>query len=116
MKQILLLIILCFTLFSCQTKTGIQQDPDTAAQLNYPFAAKHALKWQPGDEKNALIALDCLKNYVAGDMKGAVLNFADTATFISDDFYLRVRRIAWQQYWARYAAIWPTFPKVLTGG
>jgi len=92
MKHILFLAILCFSLFSCQTKTVTLQDPDTATQLNYPFKAKHSLKWQPGDEKNALIVLDCLKHYVAGDMKGAMQNFADTTTFISDDFYFKGKK------------------------
>lgn len=92
MKQTLFLAALCFMLFSCQTKTVTQQDPDTAAQLNYPFTAKHSLKWQPGDEKNAFIVLDCLKHYVAGDMKGAIQNFADTTTFITDDFYFNGKK------------------------
>jgi len=45
------------------------------------------LNWQPGDEKNALIVLNCLKNYVSGDMNGALANFADTVLFLGDDFH-----------------------------
>ena len=41
-------------------------------------------------KKNVVIVLDCLKHYIANDLKGASKNFADTAEFISDRFYLKV--------------------------
>jgi hypothetical protein len=47
-----------------------------------------------GRKKNASIVLDCLKKYMAGDLKGAFENFADTTESISDQFYLKERKIA----------------------
>ena len=93
MKQPLLLVILCIVLYSCKSKTlNEQAKPDTTAKLNYPFTPKYPLKWQPGDEKNALIVLNCLKRYVAGDLKGTFENFADTVTFIGDQFYFKGKK------------------------
>jgi hypothetical protein len=80
-------------LFSCESKsTNDQTGADTTTKLNYPFKAKYSLNWQKGDEKNALIVLTCLKKYVAGDVKGAVENFADTCEFIADQFHFKGKR------------------------
>jgi hypothetical protein len=93
MKQSLLLLIVCAGLFSCKNKSNTDQDTaDTTAKLNYPFKPRYSIKWQPGDEKNALIVLNCLKKYVDGDVKGAAENFADTAEFIGDQFYFKGKR------------------------
>jgi hypothetical protein len=45
-----------------------------------------------GNEKNAVIVLNCLKQYLAGDMKGAIENFADTVEFIGDQFYFKGKK------------------------
>lgn len=36
--------------------------------------------------------LNCLKKYVAGDVKGAAESFADTVSFISDGFYFKGKK------------------------
>jgi hypothetical protein len=93
MKQSLLPLILCIALFSCKNKSNTEQGKtDTTAKLSYPFTPKYSINWQPGNEKNALIVLNCLKKYVAGDVKGALENFADTVSFIGDQFYFNGKR------------------------
>lgn len=93
MKQSLLPLILCIVLFSCKNKSNTEQGKtDTTAKLSYPFTPKYSINWQPGNEKNALIVLNCLKKYVAGDVKGALENFADTVSFIGDQFYFNGKR------------------------
>ncbi|MDB5135462.1 MAG: hypothetical protein JWP37_2065 [Mucilaginibacter sp.] len=94
MKQVcLFLIVLCTLLFSCKSKSNSNQvNADTTAKLTYPFTPKYSINWQPGDEKNAVIVLNCLKKYLAGDMKGAVENFADTVEFIGDQFYFKGKK------------------------
>jgi len=93
MKPSLLMIVLCAALFSCKSKTSDQQTiSDTTAKLDYPFKPKYSINWQKGDEKNALIVLNCLKKYVDGDVKGCVENFADTVTFMADQFYFNGKK------------------------
>jgi hypothetical protein len=93
MKPSLLFILICAALFSCKTKAPDSKGPvDTDAKLNYPFTPKYSINWKPGDEKNALIVLNCLKKYVDGDVKGAAENFADSVTFVGDDFYFKGKR------------------------
>ena len=88
MKQLLLIPILCIAVFSCKNTTNNQPAKSaTTAKHNYPFTPRYSINWQPGDEKNALIVLNCLKKYVAGDVKGAVENFADTVEFVGDQFH-----------------------------
>jgi hypothetical protein len=91
MKQPLcILFVLSIVFFSCKNKSSTDQTTGSTTKkdtLNYPFKARYSINWQPGDEKNALIVLNCLKKYVAGDVKGAVENFADTVIFIGDQFY-----------------------------
>lgn len=90
MKRSFLFVFLYVILFSCndeskpmEVKTNDVAKKDT---LIYPFTPKYSLNWQPGDEKNALMVLSCLKKYVAGDIKGCVDYFADSAEFIADKF------------------------------
>ncbi|GAA4332056.1 hypothetical protein GCM10023149_38110 [Mucilaginibacter gynuensis] len=94
MKQSLLLLLLCAAFAGCQNKatTTTESTVDTTSKLNYPFKAKYSLNWQKGDEKNALIVLNCLKNYNAGDVKAAAKDFADTVTFVADNFYFKGKR------------------------
>ena len=95
MKQINLLFFigLCVLFFSCKSKTDTSQTKsDTTAKLTYPFTPRYSINWQPGDEKNAVIVLNCLKQYLAGDMKGAIENFADTVEFIGDQFYFKGKK------------------------
>lgn len=96
MKRFLLFIFLCIVIFSCnngpkpaEIKTDNSVKKDT---FNYPFTAKYSLNWQPGDEKNAVLVLDCLKKYVEGDIKGCVDYFADSAEFIADRFHYKGSR------------------------
>lgn len=90
MKQTLLLLTFCATILGCKSKSGTDAPgSDTIAKLNYPFTPKYSINWQPGDEKNALLVLNCLKKYVDGDVKGCAEAFADTAEFIGDQFYFK---------------------------
>jgi hypothetical protein len=86
-KLLFTLFILSLALFSCKNKSTTDTGTAKKDSLHYPFKAKYSINWQPGDEKNALIVLNCLKKYVAGDVKGAVENFADTVIFMGDQFY-----------------------------
>jgi len=86
MKSLACLVLLGIALTDCKSKTDEQSKTDTTAKINYPFTPKYSINWQIGDPKNALIVLNCLKKYVAGDVKGAVENFADTAEFRGDQF------------------------------
>jgi len=93
MKQFLFLAILCTVLYSCKSKTsGEQAKSDTTAKLDYPFTPRYSINWQHGDDKNAVIVLNCLKKYVAGDVKGAFENFADKVTFWGDQFYFKGKK------------------------
>jgi len=90
MKQLLLLLFISIMLFSCKSKSDTDQSKaDTSAKLDYPFKPKYSINWQKGDEKNALMVLNCLKKYVDGDIKGCVENFADTSEFLADQFYFK---------------------------
>jgi hypothetical protein len=93
MKKInLLLIALGALLVSCQSKTTtVEVTADTTA-LTFPFKAKYPTKWEKGDDKNTVIILNCLKKYLAGDIKGSVENFGDTVEFISDQYHFKGSR------------------------
>ncbi|RYZ98281.1 MAG: hypothetical protein EOP47_19705 [Sphingobacteriaceae bacterium] len=83
-------IVLLTSIISCNNKKTTEADNiDT---LNFPFKCNYGTNWVKGDDKNALIVLNCLKKYVDGDVKGAMENFADTAIFASDDFYFKGSR------------------------
>lgn len=92
MKHLLPLVILCSALLSCKQKAADQSAQADTTKLNYPFKATYSAKWEKGDEKNALIVLNCLKKYVDGDVAGCGEAFADTAVFISDGFYFKGKR------------------------
>ena len=91
MKKFLLLIFLSVAFFSCGSGPK-QEEPKTDSTakkepLVYPFTAKYSLNWQPGDEKNAVLALTAFKKYVDGDVKGCFDYFADSIEFIADKFH-----------------------------
>jgi len=93
MKLSLLLIALCIGCISCNTETK-PAEPKTDSlmvkeDILYPFTPKYSLKWQPGDEKNALMVLKCLKHYVDGNIRETFADFADTVTFIADKFHFK---------------------------
>lgn len=93
MKKINLpFLALCAVLFSCNSKSGQEKAADTSAKLNYPFKPAYSINWQPGDEKNSLIVLNCLKKYVDGDVKGAGEAFADSVEFISDQLHFKGKK------------------------
>ncbi|HLA60110.1 MAG TPA: hypothetical protein VK622_15150 [Puia sp.] len=93
LKQLLPAMLLFISLLSCNNESKPMDDkngkPANSDTLDYPFAASYSLKWVPGDERNALLVLNCLKKYVAGDIKGSAAYFADTAEFIGDKFYFK---------------------------
>jgi len=91
MKKSLLLLLTCAVFFACNSDTK-QDDAksDSGAKkdsLVYPFTAKYSLNWQPGDEKLAVFALNSLKKYVDGDVKGSFEAFADSIEFFGDKFH-----------------------------
>jgi len=94
MKQSYILIIaVCALFFGCKGKPATDEaKSDTAAKLNYPFKPKYSINAKIGDEKNALIVLNCLKKYIDGDMKGAIENFGDTVEFVADQFYFKGKK------------------------
>jgi hypothetical protein len=71
------------------SKPAANEAAADTAKLNYPFKPKYSLKWEPGDEKNAVIVLNCLKKYIDGDVDGAVADFADSIEFIADGFHFK---------------------------
>ena|SRR5665213_1051403 len=93
LKQILLINLLLVSLLSCNNESkSVEGKTDGAAKKEtpaYPFTAKFSLNWQPGDENNAALVLNCLKKYIDGDIAGSVAYFADTAEFIADKFYFK---------------------------
>src|SRR6476661_7466487 len=96
MKQFLFLWVLFATFSGCNSNSSQSEakadTSSTKEQLSYPFTPKYSINWQPGDEKNAQLVLNCLRKYVDGDIKGCASYFADTATFIADKFYFRGSR------------------------
>lgn len=90
MKKYLLFAFLSVVFFSCNNEPKtVEVTTNSVAKkdsLTFPFTAKYSLNWQPGDERNALLVLNCLQKYVAGDVKGCVAAFADTAEFKADNF------------------------------
>lgn len=94
MKPILFLVEICaITFLSCQSEskpaTAHNDSSVVKVPLTYPFTPKYSIKWQPGDQKNALMVLNCLKHYVDGDMKGTFTDMADTVDFYTDYFHFR---------------------------
>jgi hypothetical protein len=96
MKFSLLFIFSCFVFAGCnnETKTAEAKTDSTAKDntakketLTYPFTPKYSLNWEPGDEKNAVIALTSLKKFVDGDVKGSLEYFADSVEFFADKFH-----------------------------
>jgi len=91
MKKILALVFISAAFFGCgsEPKKDEAKTDSTAKKepLVYPFTAKYSLNWQPGDEKNAVLALTSFKKYVDGDVKGAFDYFADSIEFIADKFH-----------------------------
>jgi len=96
MKQILVLTFLSVVLFGCNSpaKTDEVKSDSTAKTepLVYPYAAKYSLNWQPGDEKNAVIALNSFKKFSDGDVKGCFSYFADSVEFIADKYYFKGKK------------------------
>jgi hypothetical protein len=90
-KKSLFLVFLSVAFFGCgsEPKNDEAKTDSTAKKepLVYPFTAKYSLNWQPGDEKNAVLALTSFKKYVDGDVKGAFDYFSDSIEFIMDKFH-----------------------------
>jgi len=78
--------------FSCHNSSSVDAVKTDTAKLTYPFKPGYSINWQPGDEKNALIVLNSLKKYVDGDVKGTFDSFADTVTFVADNFYYKGKK------------------------
>jgi hypothetical protein len=97
LKQLPAAMLLFVSLLSCNNESkSLNNKNDRTSEvkdtLAYPFTASYSLKWQPGDEKNALLVLNCLKKYIAGDINGSAAYFADTAEFVGDKFYFKGAR------------------------
>jgi hypothetical protein len=98
MKHILLLIFVVAAVVSCtNSSTSSAAGTDSSASktpLDYPFSARYSITWQPGNDSNSLVVLNCLKKYVDGDVKGCASYFADTAEFVADKLHFRGSRDA----------------------
>jgi hypothetical protein len=96
MKQTIFFFIACAFFFRCSDNSkqaGAKTDSTAVKeQLAYPFTPKYSINWQPGDEKNAVLVLNCLKKYVDGDIKGCISFFADTPQFTADKFHFKGSR------------------------
>jgi hypothetical protein len=96
MKHTLLLMITVSVLGSCHSGSSSSlagtDSLKAKAPLDYPFKARYSITWQPGNDSNALVVLNCLKKYVDGDVKGCASYFADTAEFIADKVHFRGSR------------------------
>jgi hypothetical protein len=96
MKPFLVFFLFSIGMISCNS--GPKPEPPktdsvaTKQAIVYPFKAKYSLNWQPGDEKNALIVLNCLKNFNDGNMNSVLADFADTVVFTKDKYYFRGSR------------------------
>lgn len=80
MMQSFLFIVLCIVFFGCSSKLK-------PSEFTYPFTAKYSSNWQPGNEKNAVLVLNCFKKYDDGDVKGVFADIADSLEFIADKFH-----------------------------
>ena len=118
MKYLLLLTIVGLLFFSCRDSHSVRFEKTDATKLNYPFRPGYSINWQPGDEKNALIVLNSLKKYTAGDIKGAFENYADTVTFLGDNFYFKGKKDSLIKIFARergkYASLTEDFASWIT--
>jgi hypothetical protein len=96
LKRLLPAVVLIASLLSCKNESKPlnekKESPLNKNSAAYPFTASYSLNWQPGDERKALLVLNCLKKYVEGDIKGSAAYFADTAEFIGDKFRFRGSR------------------------
>jgi len=96
MKLFSAFLAACSILISCnnaaKNEAANSESVVKKDSIVFPFAAKYSLNWQPGDEKNAAIVLNCLKKYVDGDIKGCTAYFGDTAEFIADKFHFKGSR------------------------
>jgi hypothetical protein len=96
MKPLLVFFFLSIGVISCNSdpKTEPAKTDSVVAKqaIVYPFTPKYSLNWQAGDEKNALIVLNCLKNFTDGNMKAVLIDFADTVEFIKDRYHFRGSR------------------------
>lgn len=91
MKQRVFLMLIIVLFSFCKNKTAptnVKTD-STTTPLTYPYTPKHPTKWQTGDEKYALIVLNFLKKSMEGDVKGELVNFADSVEFKADKFYFK---------------------------
>lgn len=92
MKQLFFPLLLGIALSGCTGKPTAEQAKTDTAKLDYPFPHKYSIDWQPGDEKNAVIVLNALKKYVAGDLQGTFEPFADSVEFIGDQFFFKGKK------------------------
>jgi len=118
MKYFLLPTIVGLLFLSCRNSNSVQVEKTEATKLNYPFRPGYSINWQPGDEKNALIVLNSLKKYTAGDLKGAFENYADTVTFLGDNFYFKGKKDSLIKIFAKerreYASLTEDFDSWIT--
>jgi hypothetical protein len=90
-KKSFLFIFLSSIVLGCSNNESKPEETKTDSTakkvvLNYPYTAKYSLNWQPGDEQNAVLVLNSIKKYMDGDIKGSFSDFADSITFLADEF------------------------------
>jgi hypothetical protein len=112
MKNLFIVLVLsAFIIYGCnnQQTASTTPNPDSTATtsakkevLNYPYKAKYSLNWQPGDEKNAVIALQSMKTFNDGDIAGSVKDFADSAEIILDRVHFTASRDSIKNFFASY--------------
>ena len=104
---------ICILIAGCTTKTGSELVKTDTGKIEFPFKPEYSIKWQPGDDKNTLIVLNCLKAYLAGDIKTCAVAFSDSTNFITDNFYFKDTRDSLTfilgQMRGDFAKIWKTF-------
>jgi hypothetical protein len=54
--------------------------------IRFPFAPTYSINWKPGNERNALIVLNALKQIEIGNVRGAFEYYADSIFYNTNRF------------------------------
>ncbi len=88
-------IIICIMLMFCNCDYTSHQEQIHAFSKDstaYPYSTKNSGNWQRGEEKNIILVLSCLRKYDDGNVKEAVMSFADSIEWIGDKFDFRGKK------------------------